>query len=315
MTITPDPSTWTPSTIAAALGFGDCTDLQRAVACVDHDGYVPFRSKAMGGRAISAPRDWLKDLQDEAHRTLLLRLPVSSAAFDRAGLGTQKGAVQHVRKRYITTIDIEKCFPSTTAEMAAGALRAIGLSDDVAGLLTRLCTYKNTLPQGAPTSTALLNVVLHATDTQLQTAMLLRRGVYTRYVDDMAFSSDQPLRGLAPFVARVLRSAGYRMHRRKVATFGPGDVALVTGIVVGDRLRPQSKHLKLLRSEVRRRGIGRPSLTDDQFRGLVAWVCYLDPALAAEFRPLVARSTETVAGDSVQQGCSAPVMIPTDDLA
>ena len=85
-------------------------------------------------------------------------------------------------------MDIQNFFPTTSANRVLAYLRAIGWDKHVAKLLATLCTYKGYLPQGAPTSPRLSNLVNFEMDARLHGLAYRAKAAYTRYADDITFS-------------------------------------------------------------------------------------------------------------------------------
>ena len=167
-----------------------------------------------GTRAIDAPSDALKDLQRRILRRLLNPLPVHPAAtgFVR-GRSIVDNAKPHAGRGVVINIDLADFFPSIAAERVRATFRALGWGGEAAEILTNICTHEGRLPQGAPTSPAISNLVCRKLDARLAALMRankLRRivlrnpgtgeimgettspqvieGAYTRYADDLTFS-------------------------------------------------------------------------------------------------------------------------------
>jgi hypothetical protein len=173
---------------------------------------LPKRSG--GTRAIDAPSEALKDLQRRILRRLLAPLPVHPAAtgFVR-GRSIVDNARPHAARGVVINIDLADFFPSITAARVRALFRALGWGGEAANILTNICTHEGRLPQGAPTSPAISNLVCRKLDARLAALMSateLRRfevrdprtgeiiarsaaqeiedGSYTRYADDLTFS-------------------------------------------------------------------------------------------------------------------------------
>lgn len=112
------------------------------------------------------------------------------------------------------TVDVKSFFPNVRHYVVYRMFRhEFGFGKDVAYLLTRLTTLQSQLPQGAPTSTAVANLLLAAPVDAPVTAHAASRDVtYTRFVDDIALSGDEP-RPLINLVARLLSRRRLRVHR------------------------------------------------------------------------------------------------------
>ena len=101
-------------------------------------------------------------------------------------------------------------------------------------LLTYLCTYYNVLPQGAPTSAYISNLVMKAFDEELGGWCKENNISYTRYSDDMTFSGNFNPSVVIIRVRKMLRSLGLKLNDKKIAVIGKNKQQLVTGIVVNE---------------------------------------------------------------------------------
>lgn len=165
----------------------------RHTAAAYHPVTIPKRNGAV--RTLSVPDDTLRRWQRKICRDLLAYLPVAPQATAYRKGGTLSGnAAPHVGKRYLLKLDISDFFGSIRFEQVhSAAFHTRYFSRQVGFLLTTLCCKDGVLPQGAPTSPALSNLVMRNFDTNMA-RWCQRRGIaYTRYCDDLTFSADHPL--------------------------------------------------------------------------------------------------------------------------
>ena len=143
-----------------------------------------------GARTISAPNEKLKTLQRRILYRLLNPLPMhpSATGFVR-GRSIVDNARPHVGQGVVINLDLADFFPTITAERVAAAFRGLGWDADSATILSRICTNEGWLPQGAPTSPAISNLVCRKMDERLSGLVKRFKGRYTRYADDITISS------------------------------------------------------------------------------------------------------------------------------
>lgn len=170
--------------------------------------------------------------------------PHPAAIGYRKGLSIADHAWAHAGARTVVTADIQDFFPSTTRYRVRQFWRRFThwrlypptLNDNEVQLLTNLTTYLGALPQGAPTSPALSNVVNRELDARLHRLATESGGHYTRYADDLVFSwqtRPRPPTDFAFVVRRTLREHGYRLHPRKGwGVFSRADEPEITGVVL-----------------------------------------------------------------------------------
>lgn len=220
--------------------------------------YTTFRirKKAGGYRTIDRPHPALKRVQRWILRNILdkLRASANSFGFER-GSRICEHASQHVGARAILSLDIENFFPSISIAQVTAVFRAAGYEPRGASLLARLCTYRQALPQGAPTSPKIANLVCFRMDRRLAGASERVESVYTRYADDLSFSSSTPasLAKLYPLVVRIIRDSGFRVNSAKTRIMGARRAMRVTGLIVGpDGVGIGRKRLRELRARIHR---------------------------------------------------------------
>jgi hypothetical protein len=155
------------------------------------------------------------------------------------GRSYRSNAQVHVSARSVATFDLKDFFPSTTSKQVFRFFhKDLQCAEDVAGLLADLCTYKQALPTGAPSSPVLAywaNRGLFETIDQRGKALQLKLSVY---VDDITLSGDTIPRSVTNQVDGIVNSHGHKLSRLKTKIFGPDRPKHVTGIVIaGGALR------------------------------------------------------------------------------
>jgi hypothetical protein len=190
-------------------------------------------------RAIDAPLPDLKLLQRGLLRLYLDGLYVHPAAMGfRRGFSTADNARRHLGQRIVITADLEDFFANTTADRVRHFYRSAGWDETATSILLGLCTLRGALPQGAPTSPALSNLVNVEMDEALTALATRAGGRYTRYGDDLTFSwagNRVPSEFETLVRGRVL-AQGYRLNRKKGWRFyrvDRGEIPVITGIELG----------------------------------------------------------------------------------
>ena len=256
-----------------------------------------IRKKSGGKRRIHAPVPELKSIQRRILRRLLDRLKTHPAA---VGFVRTESFVTNARRHrgraVVVRFDIKDFFPSTGARSVGKYFRRIGWSREATRLLLRLCTHAGSLPQGAPTSPRLSNLVNIRLDARLGGLAAKYGAVYTRYADDMTFSFDEHHQGRVTGLMRIVRliaaDEGYRLHRRKkVHVRRRHQRQEVTGLVVNERVNLPRETRRWLRAvehraaqDWRTRPLGegtftpakRPTLSDEQLAGWRSLVAMID---------------------------------------
>ncbi len=202
--------------------------------------YRHFRKPKRDGtlRELAEPDPTLKRLQQHILKHWLEKADLHPSA---VGFRRKHSIADHVWPHagasFIITSDIQDFFPSTTAYRVQQWWKSqFPLSDDAARLLRILTTYKDCLPQGAPTSPALSNVLNVEMDRRIAERVRRSGGTYTRYCDDMVFSWQGTKRPASDFeagVRSVLREMGYRLHPDKGwRVYHRRDEPSITGVIL-----------------------------------------------------------------------------------
>jgi RNA-directed DNA polymerase len=248
--------------------------------------YRPIAATKPDGRErrILAPSPALKMLQRRLLDAYLVQFSVHPAATAfRPGGSTLAHVMPHARSRLVAVVDLRDFFESTRGGRIARWLAEQDWTSDARRILMRLCVFRDGLPQGAPTSPCLSNLVNHRLDLRLEALVRQSGGVYTRYGDDLAFSwPDESLPGgFTAAVEDILARSGYELQPRKGWRVGPSRPGFeIVGLTVrGDgRIRVPRRlwwRATLLRWRARLCG---DLATSARARGLGAYLRMVDRA-------------------------------------
>ncbi|MBQ1561041.1 reverse transcriptase family protein [Caulobacter sp.] len=306
--------------------------LRSVVARRTHPYKVFTLKKAIPGRTrvrlICTPNRELKTTQDWIVRNILQHTRAHPASYAyHPGSRPEFAARMHCGCDFLLKVDIEDFFTRVTEGKICEVFEGLGYPDLIAFELARLTTvvasggkspsvdpavrwptikaYQHAaegfLPQGAPTSPMLSNLVMRHLDDRFAAMAAAANMKYTRYADDLAFSARKPhtRATVAAFKRKVLRElseAGYRPNLRKTAIRGPGARRIVLGMLVDGpepRLSREFKddlrqHLHYLASEdfgpsrhAERQKLSVSTLYH-RVRGLIGWAMRVEPKFGAK---------------------------------
>ncbi len=255
--------------------------LAYAARHADRDHRPVIISAGSHTRTLLIPTDQLKSIQSALLRTWLANLPLSPAVHSCKRRGAVSHARCHLNRAYVVANDIVHCFPNVHASAVSAALEERGFAATTASLVARLCTARNELPQGAPTSPMLLNLVLSELDARLAKTASEHNATYTRYADDLVFSSDEELTWVNPIVGRVAADHKLGLNLAKQRSWGPGEPATITGIVLTASLQPEASFVEELTRELLRAQRSGTAIDARRLRSQIAWVQQLNPKLGA----------------------------------
>lgn len=193
---------------------------------------IPKRRR--GWREIQSPNKDLKAVQAWILRNILDKL--ASSPYATAYVKGRKlldNVSPHMNNRYFLSTDIHDFFPSISSSLVRDLFEKVGYSKQAANILSRLCSYFKSLPQGAVTSPALSNLICLRLDRRLGGLASHHNVVFTRYADDITFSTNNRnvLPRLLPTVYRILRDMDFEPNHDKTRLLGPRARCVITGLV------------------------------------------------------------------------------------
>jgi len=201
-------------------------------------------------RTINPPKDELKALQKRINGYLIENVQIPSYAF--GGIKHKdniRNARFHKGQKYIFQTDLKDFFPSITSKMVYEMFVRVGFSHDVSSLLTKLTTYKGHLPQGAPTSTVIANLVFVPTGLEIQAIAERERLRFTTFVDDVTISSQSDFKNVVPEIVQTIQSHGFKISQGKT-TYKSG-ITEVTGVkMLNNSITVTDKFKKAFANEV-----------------------------------------------------------------
>lgn len=203
-------------------------------------------------RELCVPDDFLKAVQSKIAEILLAREEISPyATAYRIGGSTLVNALPHVGKPMVMKLDIRQffdhCIYPVVKEKVFSAER---YSEANRVLLTLLCVHKDALPQGAPTSPVISNIILRDFDNAVGAWCAERQIAYTRYCDDMTFSGEFDPQSVKAVVKSELRKLGLFLNDKKTVVLHSGQRKSVTGIVVNEKPNVSAAYRRKLRQEL-----------------------------------------------------------------
>ena len=240
------------TSLVSDLGFSAKTLYSVSNAISDHYREVNIPKDNGEYRQLSVPDQLLKSIQSKINRVLLPLEPISPyATAYRLGGSTKNNASPHVGKAVILKLDIRHFFDrliySVVKEKAFPAER---YSEQNRILLAILCTKDDGLPQGAPTSPMISNIIMRDFDYTVGQWCEEHGIAYTRYCDDMTFSGDFSVEPVICFVEMELRKLGLFLNEKKTKIVYSGQRQCVTGIVVNEKESVPNEYKRIIRQEM-----------------------------------------------------------------
>ena len=182
---------------------------------------------------------------------ILNLIPVGSyyKAFENE-LSIKDSARFHRRQEIVLNDDLKDFFSSIGRLDVFRVYKSIGYADKLCWALTNLSCYEGALPQGAPTSPYLSNLVMREFDEDVATYCLSRGYRFTRYADDITLSGNIEVRETLSFIKHELGTRGLSLHEDKTRVLRRGARQEVVGIVVNDHLQVEREYRRKIRQEL-----------------------------------------------------------------
>lgn len=203
-----------------------------------HEFWV--RKRRGGYRMISAPLKELQSIQTTINSRILSSVTTihPAAVGFRCGRSVVDNASPHLGKRYVLKMDIHDFFFSIRSPRVKATFEKMGYPANVAKVFRTLCCLHNSLPQGAPTSPALSNIVGYEMDKKLA-ALAAEYGLtYTRYADDLTFSGDVfPKEQIIPRIKQIIRDEKFEPNHKKTRFLHEYDRKIITGVSVSSGVK------------------------------------------------------------------------------
>lgn len=220
---------------------------------------VVLQKRNGGMRILQVPDQRLKHLQRQILTYLQHAEISSSAAAYVKGRSIPDHAWHHVGNKVLVKLDIADFFGSISFYKVLHAVDEAlkrspvfseRYSSEIVWFITKACTLNGSLPQGAPTSPILSNMVFLPLD-QIIESYCLKRGIhYTRYSDDMFFSGDFQPSIIIGFIKKLLVKNGYTLNEKKIVVAGGGKRQAVTGVVVNKRSQAERSYRREIRQSI-----------------------------------------------------------------
>lgn len=190
--------------------------------------------KSGGNRTISAPYPSLMLMQRWIYENILL--PnfkfgdyVTGFVLKRS---IKDNASPHCGHTMVLQMDIKDFFPSITINRVINVFNILGYPYRISYYLAALCCKDGVLPQGAPTSPILSNIIAGKMDRRLQGLCDKSCITYTRYADDLTFSGDKIYASFIKLVSRIINEEGFTVNVDKTKLLHKNARKIITGVSI-----------------------------------------------------------------------------------
>jgi RNA-directed DNA polymerase len=256
-------------------------------------------SKKSGGtREICAPISPIKVIQRNLKQILeAVYIPKPATHGFVTGRSIVSNARLHKRRRYVLNIDLENYFPTIHFGRVRGMFmkNPYNLNDEVSTILAQICCHNKVLPQGAPTSPIVSNMICARLDAKLQQLAKEQQCTYSRYADDITFSTNRSkfppaLAHLSELgqveigdeLSYVIKENGFQINPKKTRLQSKQQRQEVTGLTVNRYPNVQRRFVKQVRGIMHAWGKYGLDSTSQRYYEEYLGGKYLDPQI---YRP------------------------------
>ena len=216
-------------------------------------------------RTICVPNKKLKKVQKKLYNKLLIyydEIKTQNNFTSKISHGFEKNrsivtnAEVHKNKRYVINFDLLDFFPSINFGRVRSYFiknKYFEINDDIATILAQLTCYKGALPQGAPTSPLIANMICNIMDIRILKIAKKYRLDYTRYADDLTFSTNNKyfLNDYDKFlvdIKNIIHRSGFELNSKKTRLLFSNSRQEVTGLVVNKKISVPKEYYKNTRA-------------------------------------------------------------------
>lgn len=210
--------------------------------------FFVFKKSGDGKRLINEPLPNLKKIQYWILHNILSNLKISPYAKAYVpNRGLKQNLRFHLKQKKILNLDIKDFFPSISQYQVVNIFEDLGYSQTLSKCLAKLCLLNDSLPQGAPTSPYISNLIMKPLDEEISTFARNQNVNYTRYADDMTFSGDFDESLIVNYVTNIVSKNGFVINTNKTKTMCNSERQIVTGVVVNDKMQLSKDERKRFR--------------------------------------------------------------------
>lgn len=207
--------------------------------------------KSGGFRKYSEPNPELKKIQRRLHSLFRSLKYPSTTHYGIREHSNITNAIVHAGKKVIYELDLKDFFPSVHPTRVYRALiEEEKCSHPVAAIITQLVTVNHQLPQGAPTSTDIANIVTFQLQRRLNGLAVKWGNTFTSYADDLTFSGNHYSESFMEYARQIIREEGFtpKLSKEKIATKSHSQV--ITGVSINHGISISRKKRRVWRAEL-----------------------------------------------------------------
>lgn len=229
------------------------------------------KKKKGGTREICTPNKHIKYIQKWILKNILEKVAVheNCKGFIK-NISIKDNALIHSKADQVLKLDLYKFYDTITDRRVYGFFKSLGYHPNLCVALAKICTIKHSegfskelyqqlgekanyavLPQGAPTSPMLSNLIAKKLDYRLTGLANKYNLNYSRYADDLTFSSNTKSKFPAiDFIKRIIEEEGFKLNDDKTAFMNKGNKQYVTGLTIQNGVHTPKKYRQEIKQHI-----------------------------------------------------------------
>ncbi|WP_375103252.1 reverse transcriptase family protein [Paenibacillus sp. RS8] len=202
-------------------------------------------------REITMPSLHLKEIQRWILDNILYRFCISGAAYGFVrNRSIKDNAAVHINQSSVINLDLKDFFPNIKFEQVFRLFHNSGYTKEISYSLAKLCTYNGVLPQGAPSSPYIANILCNSLDKRILSLVSDFGYRYSRYADDITISGDEKVKGLIPSIIKIIESENFNINLKKMRIQENIPYKEITGLMVGETVKVKRKYKMKLEQHI-----------------------------------------------------------------
>jgi hypothetical protein len=269
------------SEIALQLNIPEKYFINIALNC-DKFYYTYYIKKKSGkNRLIDSPNIELKGLQKWINNNILKKITLPNCVHGfREKHSIRTNAIPHLGRKYVFCLDLLDFFPTIKYIDVQKIFNDINCDEVTSFLLAKLCTFNGYLPQGAVTSPCIANIVFSEVDKNIMKICGKKRVSYTRYADDLTFSSNnrESLLSVIDEVKNIVEKTKFCINKKKSRLMSGQRATIVTGLRLNsNKLSIGNKKKKVLKAKIFDMIINQNTSIEKIIFGEIAYLRSIEP--------------------------------------
>lgn len=184
-------------------------------------------------------------------------------------------AKPHINQPIVICLDLRDCFPSINNEVVYSIYKnGLKCSSEISVLLAQLTTFQTRVPQGAPSSSIIVNLALLPLHNRIAEYCIDNKLKWSFFVDDITISGLETVKHINNLI-KIIQKSGYKVRNRKILVMRSNNTQSVTGMVVNKKVSIPKKYIEKLRTDIIKLSHSENPITQSQLDSIYGQVQFV----------------------------------------